>query len=195
MNKEIWKDIKDYEGAYQCSSYGRVKSLDRYIEEHNGKKQFRKGQIIKPRLNKNGYLQLALNKNAKRKMVYVHILIAETFLDNYKKLETVNHKDGNKLNNNIDNLEWSSYSNNNQHSYDELHRPAAREGAKPKKVYIIDTYDNSVKWFNSIKETTDNIGLSHTQINRYIHSDKKWKGRYIFKTDSNKCVEDIERVS
>ena len=195
MNNEIWKDIKDYEGLYQCSSLGKVRSLDRYVEEHSGKKQFRKGQIIKPKLNKNGYLQLALNKNAKRKMKYVHILVAETFLENNEKLKTVNHKDGNKLNNNIDNLEWSSYSENNQHAYNELHRPAAREGAKPKVVYIIDTYNNSVQQFNSITEATENIGLSHTQINRYIHSNKKWKGRYIFETDSNKCVEDIEKVS
>lgn len=195
MDKEIWKDIKDYEGSYQCSSFGRVRSLDRYIEERSGKKQFRKGQIIKARLNKNGYLQLALNKNSKRKMKYVHILIAETFLENHEKLETVNHKDGNKLNNNVDNLEWSSYSDNNQHAYDELHRPATREGASPKPVYIIDTYNNNIIQFDSIRETVDNIGLSHTQINRYIHSDKKWKGRYIFETDSNKCVEDIEKVS
>ena len=196
MNKEIWKDIKDYEGLYQCSSFGRVRSLDRYVEEHSGKKkQFRQGQIIKARLNKNGYLQLALNKNSKRKMKYVHILIAETFLENHEKLETVNHKDGNKLNNNVDNLEWSSYSDNNQHAYDELHRSATREGAKPKTVYVIDTYNNSVKQFDSIRETIDNIGLSHTQINRYIHSNKKWKGRYIFETDSNKCVEDIEKIS
>lgn len=195
MNTEIWKDIKDYEGMYQCSSYGRVRSLDRYVEEHNGKKQFRKGQIIKPRLNKNGYLQLALNKNSKRKMKYVHILIAETFLENNEKLETVNHKDGNKLNNNMDNLEWASYSENNQHAYSELNRSVTKEGAKPKTVYFIDTQDNSVKQFNSIKETTINVGLSHTQINRYIHSNKKWKGRYIFKTDSIKCVENIEKVS
>lgn len=92
-------------------------------------------------------------------------------------------------------VEWASYSENNQHAYDELNRRTTKEGAKPKTVYFIDTQNNSITQFNSIKETTEKIGLSHTQINRYIHSNKKWKGRYIFKTDSIKCVENIEKVS
>lgn len=195
MEKEIWEDIKEYEGLYQCSTYGNVRSLDRYILEHNGKKQFRKGIPIKPRLNKNGYLQLALNKNSIRKMKYVHILVAETFLTNADKLKTVNHKNGNKLDNNIDNLEWSSYSENNKHAYTELKRKKSRDGCHPKRVYVIDTYSDKTEIYDSIAETTRNTGLSHTQINRYIYSDNKWKGRYIFKTDSNKCVEDIEKVS
>ena len=193
---EIWKDIKEYEGFYQCSNLGRIRSMDRYITEHTGKTQFRKGQIIKPKENKNnGYLQLALNKDSKRKMKYVHILVAETFIENTNRLETVNHKDGNKLNNCVDNLEWASYSENNKHSYDELNRSVSNEGPIPKKVYIIDTHNISLSFYSSIAETSQNIGLSHTQINRYIHSNKKWKGRYIFVTDSNKGVEDIERVS
>ena len=77
--KETWKDIKGYEGLYQCSTYGNVRSLDRYVYELSGKKQFRKGQIIVPRKNKNGYLQLTLNKNAKRKMVYVHRIVADAY--------------------------------------------------------------------------------------------------------------------
>lgn len=192
---EIWKDIKNYEGLYQCSNFGQIRSLDRYVKEHNGKSQFRKGQIIKPRKNKNGYLQLALNKDSNRKMKYVHIIIAETFIENKENLKTVNHKDGNKLNNCVDNLEWVSYSENNKHSYKELKRSKATEGATPKPVYIIDTQDKILKCYNSITDTSKEIGLSHTQINRYIHSNKKWKGRYIFITDSNKGVEDIERIS
>ena len=193
--KEIWKDINGYEGLYQCSNHGRVRSLDRYVFEHSGKRQFRKGQFIKPRINKNGYLQLALNKNSKRKMIYVHVLVAQTFIENIDHKETVNHKDGNKLNNFINNLEWVSYSENNEHSYIQLNRKVSDEGGSPKAVYIIDTVNKTMKFFNSISDTTKNIKLSHTQINRYIHSDKKWKGRYIFLTDSNKGVEDIERVS
>lgn len=193
--KEIWKDIKDYEGFYQCSNTGKIRSLDRYVIEKSGKKQFRSGQIIVPRLNKNGYLQFALNKDSKRKMAYVHIIVANTFIDNPFDLKTVNHKDGNKLNNSIENLEWNSYSENNTHSYRELQRSIADEGATPKTVYIIDTVEKKLQYYSSITETSKVIGLSHTQINRYIHSNNKWKGRYIFLTDSNKGVEDNERVS
>lgn len=196
IKKEYWKDIPGYEGMYQCSTYGNVRSLDRYIQGHSGKYQFKKGQDIIPRKNKNGYLQFALNKDSERKMVYVHIIIAETFLkkDNLCKC-TVNHKDGNKINNSVDNLEWCSYSQNNKHAYDELHRNVSKEGARRKEIYFIDTKTKSMKYYESIAEASRSIKLSHTQINRYIHSDKKWKGRYIILTDNNKSVEDIEKVS
>lgn len=193
--EEIWKDIKEYENLYQCSTYGNIRSLDRYVYGQSGKSQFRKGQKIKPIKNKNGYLQFALNKNAKRKMVYVHIIIAETFIENPRELNTVNHKDGNKLNNNVDNLEWCSYSENNLHSYKILKRKRADEGASPKSVYVIDTIEKSLKYYKSITEASNSIKLSHTQINRYIHSNKKWKGRFILLTDNEKGVEDIEKIS
>lgn len=193
--EEIWKDIKGYEGLYQCSTYGNIRSLDRYVYESSGKRQFRKGQLIIPRKNKNGYLQFALNKNSKRKMVYIHLIVAETFIENTNKNDTVNHKDGNKLNNNIENLEWCSYSENNLHAYKELNRRVVNEGASPKPVYVIDTINKSLEYYKSITETSNAIKLSHTQINRYIHSNKKWKGRYILLTDNEKGVEDIERVS
>lgn len=193
--EEIWKGIKDYEGIYQCSNTGKIRTLDRIVTEKNGKTQFRRGQEIKLRLNKNGYLQFALNKNANRRMVYVHVIIAQTFLSNPDNLKTVNHKDGNKTNNNINNLEWCSYSENNKHSYSILNRSIADEGAIPKPTYIINTENNICSYYPSITAATYGIGLSHTQINRYVHSGKKWKGIYIITTDSNKCVEDIERVS
>lgn len=193
--KEIWKDIKEYEGLYQCSNLGNIHSLDRYYYESSGRKNFRNGKTIVPSKNKNGYLQFALYKKSKRKMVYVHIVVAETFIENSKQLKTVNHKDGNKLNNCVDNLEWCSYSENNLHSYRKLKRKCSNEGAKPKIVYIIDTVTKTMKYYGLITATSKQTELSHTQINRYIHSSKKWKGRYVFLTDNDKGVEDIERVS
>lgn len=192
---EEWKDIQGYEGLYQCSSFGNIRSLDRYVYEKTGKKQFRKGKIIIPRLNKNGYMQLALNKDGKRKMVYIHIITAKTFLNNPNNYETVNHIDGNKNNNKSNNLEWCSFSDNNKHAYTKLHRKKSTAGGSPIGVYVIDTELKQMRFYNSITDTHLNMGLSHTQINRYIHSNKKWKGRYFFLTDNNKCVEDNERVS
>lgn len=196
--EEIWKDIKDYEGSYQCSNMGRIRSLDRFVFEHSGKSQFRRGQIIIQRQNpSNGYYQFALNKNGNRKVVYTHIIVAQTFIDNpdIEKYKYVNHIDGNTANNRVDNLEWCTASDNNLHSYRELHRKISDEGASPKIVYIIDTKNKTMQYFSSITETSKNIDLSCTQINRYIHSNRKWKGRYIFVSDSDKGVEDIEKVS
>lgn len=93
--KEIWKDIVDYEGLYQVSNFGRVKSL-----------WFGQERIMKPYKNKKGYLQLILCKEGKQKHLYVHRLVAQAFIDNPDNLPEVNHRDENKENNRVENLEW-----------------------------------------------------------------------------------------
>ena len=93
--KEIWKDIKDYEGHYQVSNLSRVKSI-----------KFGKERILKPVTDRHGYLIVGLWKNNKQKTYKVHRLVAEAFIDNTDNLPQVNHKDENPLNNNVNNLEW-----------------------------------------------------------------------------------------
>ena len=106
MKKEFWKNIKDYENLYQGSNLGRVRSFDRWVKSKNGSLRFCKGRILKPGTNKDGYLQVDLWKNNKRKNFLVHRLVAQAFLDNPNNLPEVNHKDENKLNNSVENLEW-----------------------------------------------------------------------------------------
>ena len=103
---EIWKDYKDYEGLYQASNLGRVRSLDTYRKDRNGSVKFYKGRILKPVTVGNGYLKVNLYKNNKQKPYYIHRLVAEVFIPNPENLPEVNHKDENKLNNNAENLEW-----------------------------------------------------------------------------------------
>ena len=112
MNKiEIWKDIKDYEGLYQVSNLGRVKSLDRIVKDTTkDRTQTLKGREIKTTDNGNGYKLVCLTKNSIRKNKYVHRLVAETFIPNPDNLKEVNHKDLNKNNNSVCNLEWVSSS-------------------------------------------------------------------------------------
>lgn len=124
---------------------------------------------------------------------YINVQITEILEVSYK-FKIINHKYGNKLNNNIENLEWCSYSENNLHAYKSLNRKPTTDVANPKAVYMIDTLNKTLEYFESITNTSHSIDLSHTQINRYIHSNKKWKGRYIFLTDNEKGVEDIERI-
>lgn len=95
---EIWKDIENYEGLYQVSNKGNVKSLN-YM--HTGDER-----LLKPIAISNGYLQVYLYKNGKRKFCKIHRLVASAFLENADKLPQVNHKDEDKTNNNIENLEW-----------------------------------------------------------------------------------------
>jgi hypothetical protein len=104
---EIWKDIKGYDGLYQVSNLGRVKS---FVIMPNGK-------ILKPSIDNVGYSRNTLTKNKKPKHIYTHRLVAQAFIKNPKNKATVNHKDGNKLNNVPSNLEWCTQKENLQHAH------------------------------------------------------------------------------
>lgn len=95
--EEIWQDLPGYEGLYRISNYGQIESLPR---------QGSKGGLMKGTVHKKGYLNVTLRKNGKQTTAKVHRLVAETFLPNPEQLPEVNHKDENKLNNRVDNLEW-----------------------------------------------------------------------------------------
>lgn len=107
--KEIWRDIKDYEGLYQISNFGRVKSLPR-----NG--TISTERILKPLLTGRGYYKVTLSKHNKAKYPSIHRLVAEAFILNPDNLPQINHKDGNKTNNKVGNLEWCTSLENVKHS-------------------------------------------------------------------------------
>ena len=102
MTEEIWRPVVGYEGLYEVSSYGRVRSLDRY----DGRNHFIKGKLLKNRDNGNGYLICILSKNGIVKNKYIHRLVVEAFIPNPDNIKEVNHKDEDKTNNNVENLEW-----------------------------------------------------------------------------------------
>ena len=102
---EIFKDVKGYEGYYQISNLGRVISTS-----YKGKK------ILKPAVTKNGYLNVIFCINQKKEHKLVHRLVAEAFIPNINNYSTVNHKDEDKLNNHVENLEWLSVEDNNRYS-------------------------------------------------------------------------------
>jgi hypothetical protein len=106
---EIWKDIINYEGLYQISNLGLVKSLKRKSGGRNYNESFLK------HLLSNGYYKVSLSKNGKVKTFPIHRLIAIHFIDNPKNLKCVNHIDHNRLNNSLNNLEWTSYRENNSY--------------------------------------------------------------------------------
>ena len=105
--EEIWKPVIGYEGLYEVSNLGRVRSVDRLVKYSNGQIHLHKGRILSPGLvHKLGYLQVALCNNGKIKHKMVYRLVAEAFLPNPDNLPQVNHKDENPFNNCVDNLEW-----------------------------------------------------------------------------------------
>lgn len=104
---EVWRNVPGYEGFYEVSNWGRVKSVKRVV----GKKHIRES-ILSQRLNRQGYPVVSLTKDKINKYPAVHRLVAISFLPNPDNLPVVNHKDENPLNSNLDNLEWCDYSYN-----------------------------------------------------------------------------------
>lgn len=105
---EIWKDIKGYENRYQVSNLGRIKSLPK-----NGRKE---ELILKPQPLKTGYLSIDLCKDSKTKKLSIHRIVAKTFIENTFNKEEVNHINGLKTDNRVENLEWNTKSENQKHS-------------------------------------------------------------------------------
>lgn len=168
---EIWKNITGYEGIYQVSNYGRIKSLKR--KKWNGKSfQIIGEKILKPSINNVGYYVVNLAKNGKQKLVLVHRIVASEFLKNDNNLPVINHKDGNKLNNHVDNLEWTTYQNNNIHAM----KTGLNRVKKPIKGINIKTGEEFI--FESAREAERKLGVSHKNISACINGRQKTAGDY-----------------
>lgn len=132
MENEIWKDIAGYEGLYQVSNEGRVKSLARVVIRNNGQKLPIKERILKPAFNGRGYLIVDLCDGGKKKHFKVHRLVCQAFHENPDNKPCVNHLDENKINNYASNLEWCTYEENNNHG------TRAARTSKPVGQYSLD---------------------------------------------------------
>ena len=136
--QEEWKPIKSYEGCYEVSNLGRVRSITRKIERTDPKNIIKtrlftyKGKLIPFWISEKGYLRLTLNKGGNKSNHLVHRLVANSFIDNIENKSQVNHKNGIKSDNRVNNLEWVSNLENRLHSYYEL----CNKIHKPKNVIL-----------------------------------------------------------
>lgn len=114
--KEIWKALSGYEGIYEISNYGKVRSLDRYVMRTDGVRNFKKGKLLTHTLNGDGYPIVHLSKDGKSIRICVHILVAREFVANPNNLPEVNHIDFDRKNCRYDNLEWVTHHQNILHT-------------------------------------------------------------------------------
>ena len=124
---EVWKDIKGYEGLYQVSNLGRVKSIERVVRNNNfGGERTVQEKILSPTDNGHGYKIVFLRKDGKRKNHYVHRLVAMAHIDNPLGLQYVNHLDYDTSNNSAKNLEWCTQKDNIRHSTNRMRKPKSK---------------------------------------------------------------------
>lgn len=116
LPKEIWKEHPLYTSVL-ISSIGRVKSKDRYVNHNHGGKALKRGRVLSQRITEKGYLDCGITHEGKTKTIRAHRLVAEAFIPNPENKPQVNHKDGNKLNNCVDNLEWNTSTENVRHAW------------------------------------------------------------------------------
>lgn len=163
---EIWKDIKEYEGYYQVSNLGNIRSVDRIVKQSDGSIGHYKGRVLKGEIDKRGYKRVRLSKNNKTKKFQIHRLVAIAFIPNNDiNKKFVNHIDENPSNNNVNNLEWVTGSENMRHG------TIQQRLADLKKKKIICLNDN--KKFNSINEAANYYKIDRRLISGVLHKDKK----------------------
>lgn len=175
-----WKDIKGYEGYYQVSDTGLVRSLDRYVTSSNGVTRLLRGNVMKQTLayaEGRGYTYYVVNlrKNCTANVSQVHRLVAEAFIPNIDNLPTVNHKDGNKANNNVSNLEWASYSENNTHALvNKLRYP------RQNRIFQYDINGSIINEFDSVSQASRMTGIGRGVISHCVNGRIHTAGGYIW---------------
>ena len=172
---EIWRPIKGYEGLYEVSNLGRIKSLKRLVKKWDGYRIVPE-KILTPRANNRGYLRINLCKDGITKTFSPHRLVAEAFIPNPDNLPCVNHKDENPLNNVVSNLEWCTYSYNN--SYGTARERASEKLSKPVLQYTLD--GEFVKEWKSMRECGRN-NFSANCIKLCCNNIQKYHKGYIWK--------------
>ena len=172
--RELWKKIYD-SNIYEISNYGNVRSIDRF----DSISRFKKGKKLSKTINNAGYEYVSLFYNNQHIKKLVHILVADHFLKKETETLVVNHKDGNKLNNNINNLEWITQKENIIHAWNNnlSHRNNCR------KIQQLDKNGKLIKIYSAVMDAERETGISNSKIVACCkkHYGRKTAGGYIWR--------------
>lgn len=176
LKNEEFRDIKGYEGLYQVSNYGRVKSLER-------KQYYRRkinNHILKEGINEKGYGYICLCKSKISHLYRTHRLVALAFIPNPNNLPEVNHKDENKLNNKVDNIHWC----NRQYNINYGNRNKKHAKKMCKKINQYDEKGNLIKTWNSLNEASEKLGINASSISNCCRKRTKTYKKYVWKYEN-----------
>ena len=187
--EEIWRAHPEYTGT-EVSTFGRVRTLDRVVPCRGNGTRFVKGRILKQYSDKGGYLQAQIKVDKKWIMKRVNRLVAQTFIPNPDNLPQVNHKDCNRTNNNVDNLEFCTPKYNNK--YREKFGISRMEAAG-KPVFAINLSTLEVTHFKSRIEAGQALGIDSSSITAVIKGKRKQAGGFWFTNDDNNAADAIKQ--
>lgn len=181
MNKkEEWRSVVGYEGMYEVSNVGTIRSLNRIVSRSDGGIRNIKGKILKTRIDKNGYERVGLNKNGNSKLWLVHRIVGMAFLEKRSGCDYIDHIDGNRSNNLPSNLRWCTIIENNTYPIAISNR---RNAANNLRVRVAQYSKDMVfiKSFSGANEARRQTGIWNGHITECCQGKRKTAGGYIWK--------------
>lgn len=166
---ENWKDVKGYEGLYQVSDQGRIKSLDRIVSNHQGS-GIRKGKTMSFTICK-GYYRVIFTREARHLHRFVQRVVAEAFIPNPENKKEVNHKNGIKTDNRVENLEWCTPSENVKHAYKSGLKKALKGADNYRSRKVVDTVSGKI--FDTATDAAKAFGIRQQTLSRQLRGDRK----------------------
>lgn len=188
---ETWKDIKGFEGHYQISSFGRVKSVSRWRDTHKNSGYITKEKIMKQKRGLTGYYSVGICLNAVQTFKTIHRLVAEHFVTNADDKPTVNHIDGDKANNKVSNLEWSTHSEQMVHAFkhDLLELRGSEKFPLEVKLQVLNFMKENEGV--SIRKTAKLFNMSRRTVQRIVTNGIKTRPTTRVLKDGSHIVEDV----
>lgn len=184
-----WKPVYGYEKYIKVNQYGNIRSLDRLTNHNKGGKRLIKARFLKTHITKNGYELLSVSFDAKRIHFLIHRIVSIAFIPNPENKPCVNHKNGIKNDNRVENLEWVTYSENERHSYDVLGKKSVpgnlgRTGInsyEAKPVIAYNANGEFTGYFGTTTDAANHIGGYQANVSKVLRGERRHTLGYTFK--------------